>query len=96
MRISSVTMRIGLMTGSLTRTICCQALAPSMRAASMTLPSMPCSAASTMISTKGVHCQMSVTMIAKKARPGSASQARGATPSAPDHRLMGPKLASKR
>ncbi len=61
-RRSMVTTRTGIISGSLMWMICCQPVAPSMRAASSAERGSDCSAASDRMKMKGVHCQMSARM----------------------------------
>ena len=69
-----------LIIGSLTRKIICHQFAPSMRAASSTSPGSAWSPAMTMMKMNGVHCQMSVSTMAKNASSGSPSQTCGSMP----------------
>ena len=82
--------------GSLTRMVTVHQRAPSMRAASSTLPSTLARPATTMMKTNGVHCQMSAMMIAAKASDSSASQPFAAKPSATSTALIRPNCASNR
>jgi len=58
-RSRQVTIRTGIISGSLICRICCQAVAPSIFAASKAERGNDCSAARERIKINGVHCQMS-------------------------------------
>jgi hypothetical protein len=90
-RSRQVTISTGIISGSLMCQICCQAVAPSIRAASSAERGSDCSAASARMKMKGVHCQISAMITDISAFWPSQS-----TPSKPDGFQEAVKRADRR